>query len=127
MIGSTPVYHSVPSNVSRPLEAIFHRQHLGVAFTSEYEKCIGRLSTSDYLWCGDPRTISEVLFYCAQYAHGKEEPKSALLRLDDRPLSMGTVLGSWGSSKEFAKATKAIDKFLLDIGLVGVLHFDSIL
>lgn len=121
-IGSTPVYCSeFPPTLAAHFRPSFIACALGSPTQENIESALEHLYASGYLSCGDPETISHVLIDCVQYADQRQERNSSLLQLGNRPLSVEKKLGSWDLAEDFSKTTKALDKFLLDVGRVGIL------
>lgn len=92
--------------------AVIHRLRLGVAFTKAQQHKMKLTQDPLCHTCNEVEDSQHIFLHCQRYATQRKSLAESLGKLDDRPLSMGKILGSWHTHRQCVTAAKAALQFL---------------
>ncbi|XP_064479134.1 uncharacterized protein LOC135392346 [Ornithodoros turicata] len=109
--------HTGHKNMHRKDATLLHRLRLGVAYTKAQNFKLGRTTSPLCTTCGEPEDVSHIFLNCLKYDSQRQDLQQSLSKLDDHPLTLRKILGSWPTHKKNVAAAKAALKYLADCQL----------
>lgn len=106
-----------PSGLPRHEASLLCRLWLGVAFTKAYSALIGTIDSATCEMCDTDETLDHLLCHCPRFVEERKTLAETLRQLDDRPLSIQTLLEHRPHRSSAHKALKALLRFLKMTGL----------
>ncbi|XP_064469977.1 uncharacterized protein LOC135384720 [Ornithodoros turicata] len=110
----------MPPALPRAVTSIIHRLRLNVPYTGRLLFKLGKVSTPNCSECGVLEDTEHVIEACPRYRDPRLSLEAALARLDNRPFSVGKVLGCRPAQHQ-VPALRALVDFLTASDLLDTL------
>ncbi|XP_042142899.1 uncharacterized protein LOC121833564 [Ixodes scapularis] len=89
----------MPRHISRASETLIHRLRLGVPFGQHFLHRIRQVTSPVCTTCDEIDDAEHVLINCRRYTDERDHLREQMSTIDNRPLSLTTLLGPWNTRR----------------------------